>query len=355
VNPADVNDDGPFPFTANPDNTGMVQLTSHEGNDVNAIYSPDGNTIVWVSDRTGSYQIWTMNADGTNKQQITQGPKIHGWPQWSPDSSKLVYWGYDEAAEMHTITTCNADGSNEKDLVGPQPGRLDRPTFRPNDGAYIAYAAQDGPNLGDWDIWVISADGSQTYKLTDNDVMNTNPLWRPDGMVISYKAAPSGDYTMTLQEFVLLENGFENPVIRGWDGIQGAQAVEWSPDGSSISYTAETLKNASGEDRVSYAAIVDDVHMTGPNTSGTPKDMSKGMTLGDRGPRFSPDGSKVVFWAWDQAYNATLWLNNADGSGIRRLTESGPDMFPTWHPSGASILFESFRSGNSDIWTIPVE
>jgi Tol biopolymer transport system component len=130
---------------------------------------------------------------------------------------------------------------------------------------------------------------------------------------------------------------------------------DWSPDGRFITYTAEAVTSASGEDRVSYLTMVEDVSLIGSKTSGTPIMLSKGLTLGDRGPRFSPDGTQVVFWAWDQAYHATLWLARVDGSKTRRLTSVGFDMYPSWHPDGQTILFESGRGGNLNIWTMAVD
>jgi TolB protein len=292
-----------------------------------------------------------MNRDGSNKRQITHGPAIHGWPQWSPDGTKLVYWGFNENNGESTISVCNEDGTDEFTLAGPQPGRLDRPAWRP-DGNYIAYASQV---QGNWDIWVAAADGSQSYRMTYDAQMETNPLWSPDGLSIAYKVAPGKEYNLTIENFINLENGFANPEFRIWDGIKSIQMNEWSPDGQYITYTAEAVTNGSGEDRVSYVAVVEDVYMQGSKTSGTPIVLSQNLTLGDRGPRFSPDGSQIVFWAWDQAYNATLWLAKTDGSQIQRLTSNGFDMYPSFSPDGETILFESGRSGNFDIWIMALD
>jgi Tol biopolymer transport system component len=106
---------------------------------------------------------------------------------------------------------------------------------------------------------------------------------------------------------------------------------------------------------VSYVAVVEDVSMKGSRTSGTPVVLSGGRTLGDRGPVFSPDGTRVAFWSWDTAYRATLWVAGRDGSNLRQLTGAGHDMYPGWSPDGRALLFESSRGGSLDIWTIGVE
>jgi Tol biopolymer transport system component/secreted PhoX family phosphatase len=352
MNPGDPQVKAPVPLPPNNDNSQMVQLTSDPGSDTNAAYSPNGQSIAWTSNRSGTYQIYTMNADGSNKQQITAGPAIHGWPQWSPDGTQLVYWGFNETTGQSNISICAADGSNAIDLVTSSAGRMDRPAWRP-DGAYIGYAAADAQ--GNWDIWVITVDGSQSWRLTSDAQMETNPLWSPDGMVIAYKVAPNKAYNLTIENFIKVDNGFDNPEYLEWDSIKSIQMNDWSPDGQYITYTAEVNTNASGEDRISYVALVEDVSMDGPTVSGTPVLLSGGLTLGDRGPRFSPDGSQVVFWAWDQASAATLWLAAADGSHTRRLTTGGFDMYPAWSPDGQTIVFESGRSGNFDIWKMAMD
>jgi Tol biopolymer transport system component len=351
MDPADPKIDTPVPMPLNSSADQLIQLTRDPGMDTNALFSPDGRTIVWTSNRSEGFQIWAMNRDGSDKKQITQGPAIHGWPQWSPDGTKLLYWGFNHETGESTLSTCHADGTKVVNLV-TSAGRLDRPAWHPK-GKYIAYAAQDAED--NWDLWVAVSDGSAFYRMTHDTQMETNPLWRPDGQAIAYKVAPNKAYNLTIENFIHLAKGFDVPEYRLWDGIKSIQMNDWSPDGRFIAYTAEAVTSASGKDRVSYLAMVEDISLTGGKTSGTPVILSKGLTLGDRGPRFSPDGTRVVFWAWDQAYHATLWLAQADGSKTRRLTMGGFDMYPSWHPGGREILFESGRNGNLDIWTMAVD
>jgi Tol biopolymer transport system component len=351
MDPADLKIGTPVPLPLNSSADRLVQLTHNSGTDTNAIFSPDGRTIAWTSDRREGFQIWTMGRDGSNKRQITHGPAIHGWPQWSPDGTKLLYWGFDRDTGESTLSTCRVDGTKVVDLL-TSPDRLDRPVWHPA-GKYIAYAAQDARD--NWDIWVAAADGSAFYRMTRDAQMETNPLWSPDGQAIAYKVAPNGTYNLTVENFMDLAKGIDTPEYRLWDGIKSIQMNDWSPDGRFIAYTAEAVTGASGEDRVSYLAMVEDVSLTGSKTSGTPVMLSEGFTLGDRGPRFSPDGTRVVFWAWDQAYRATLWLARVDGSKTQRLTSVGFDMYPSWHPDGQTILFESGRGGNLNIWTMAVD
>ncbi|MGD9186575.1 MAG: hypothetical protein PVI89_00090, partial [Desulfobacteraceae bacterium] len=133
--------------TENEPSLSMTRLTEDTGSDTGGEWSPDGTKIAWVSNRSGGYQIWTMNADGSDKTQVTQEPATHGWPRWSPDSTRLVFWGYDAASGNHSIVTSLADGSDAKTIV-TSDDYLDRPDWHPN-GHDIAYAAVTD---GNWDI-----------------------------------------------------------------------------------------------------------------------------------------------------------------------------------------------------------
>ena len=347
--PADAAVD--LPATSTTENgLALTQLTANGGCDTNALWSPDGEKIAWVSDRSGRNQIWVMSADGSQQQQVTFGPNIHGWQMWSPDSSRLVYWGYDETSQQSSIATVLVDGSDKIVLIESDEA-LDRPEYSP-DGQYIAYAAESD---GNWDIWMVRSDGSEFFQLTTDPQMETNPLWRPDGMVLAYKACASGAYSLCTEEFLTFENGFNSPTIYRWNGPQSIQMYDWSPDGTKITYTAEIVTNASGEDRTSYLAVVDQVTLANKNTTNIADVLSNGNTLGDRGPVFSPDGEQIAFWAWDKSYRATLWIADADGSNLYQLTTQGFDSYPRWHPNGDVLVFESQRTGNSDIWTVEVE
>ena len=317
---------------------GMQRLTQSRSQDQNAIWSPDGETIAFVSDRSGRTQIWLMAKDGSGQRQLTRGGAVHGWPQWHPDGSALVVWSYDPAAARHSIKTIDANSGEQSTLVSSTE-MVDRPVFDP-DGEHIAYAAE---TKGNWDIWLVSVADGEKIRLTNGAQMESNPLWTADGKLLSYKVAPAtGIYSLTGQNFMSFENGLANPTIHQWNGPESVQMNHWSPDGSRIAYTAEVITGSSGNELVSYAAVVSDLSLDQATaTASTSLLLAKGCTLGDRGPVFSPDGSKVAFWGWHKNGTASIWLYDLRNHELTRLTDNGIDMYPQWSPDGKRLVFET--------------
>jgi TolB protein len=292
-----------------------------------------------------------MEKEGNNQRQLSQGSAVHGWPQWSPDGTAIVVWSYDPANRTHGVKIINVHDGTEHNLVTSRE-MLDRPAFHPN-GDLVAYAAQW---KGNWDIWLVRITDGKTIRLTNEPQMESNPLWSIDGKFLSYKVAPAtGIYSLTGQNFMTFENGYENPSIHVWNGPESVQMNHWSPDGRKIAYTAEVISDTAGRDQVSYAAMVSDLNLDKKiATASSSRLLAKGCSLGDRGPVFSPDGNQVAFWAWNRNNTASIWLYDVQNATSSSLTSDGIDMYPQWSPDGSTILFESFIDGQIDLVTLPI-
>jgi Tol biopolymer transport system component len=130
------------------DGSGLTRLTSGEGDNAYSAFSPDGSKIVFTSDRTGTRQVWLMNADGSGQQQLTFDAQTKDQvPDWSPDGSKIAY-----LADTHGVA----------DIVNPSWG----------------------------DIWVMYADGSNQHPIT-HDATDYGTAWSPDGSRIATMDMPS--------------------------------------------------------------------------------------------------------------------------------------------------------------------
>ncbi len=332
-----------------------IRLTTNAAMDINPVWSPKGNQIVWVSNRSGFYHLWVMNSDGTGKRALTSGPIQFGWPLWSPDGTRVLFQGFDENSKEYLIGHVDVDDPTDVVVVTQGADVLDRPCWSP-DGKFIAYASEVE---GNWDIYVVSIDGKTSYRLTNRPAMETNPLWSPDGKIIAFKRGGSGNYALTVEDFITFGSDLSKPLIHEWPGPQSIQMNSWSPNGRWIAYTAEAINGASGKDRVSYVAVISDMAIPqedGSNATALNTSLiSQGLTLGDRGPVFSPDSKKVAFWAWDKSFGSSIWVYDLDTKQAKQLTSGGFDLNPKWSPDSRQLVFESSRNGNIDIWVITLD
>jgi Tol biopolymer transport system component len=94
---------------------------------VTPAWSPDGTKIAFSMNRTGVYQIWVMNADGTEQVQLTHSSVYETNPVWSPDGSKIA-WLSDRPGPGQAIWIMDADGQNQMSLTAGN-GSIAWPTW----------------------------------------------------------------------------------------------------------------------------------------------------------------------------------------------------------------------------------
>lgn len=159
-------------YKVNADGTDRTQLTNSNSDDAFPTWSPDGDKIAFASDRNGNdfeYQIFTMDTDGSNVQQITSGVTLNSYapaPRWSPDGSKLVF-----ATDNGSIVTIDSDGSNLQQVT--DDSEMDQtPAWSP-DGSEIVFERNG-------DIYTKNADGSgSATQLTTDSGSDIEPFWSP--------------------------------------------------------------------------------------------------------------------------------------------------------------------------------
>ena len=173
-------------FTVNPDGSDVDQVTDGIlGNNV-ASWSPDGTQLVFNSGREGGVQIWVTDADGGNPHPITDTPPgvLNTSPQWSPRGDRIVFGSTRECIErpLPVLETCGV--SSELYTMRPDGTDIKRLTFSSGpdsygtwspDGNKIAFSrgAADGAT-----IWVMNADGSDQHQISDGP-FDTFPVYFP--------------------------------------------------------------------------------------------------------------------------------------------------------------------------------
>jgi Tol biopolymer transport system component len=188
------------------------------------------------------------------------------------------------------------------------------------------------------DVYVVNADGSQLRRLTNDPHSDFDPAWSPGGKLIAYRHQDGMD--PSAEVYVMNADGSKAHGVSNQHGADWGPT--WSPDGTNVLWNCQ--RDLPYGLRACLAA---------PDGGGLrviPADIWVEY------PAWSPDGKKIAFMSQepdasgnDPNYN--IFVMNADGTGISRLTDTqGSDGFPAWSPDGGKISFSSTRSdcGNSD-------
>ena len=209
-------------------------------------WSPDGSKILF----TLNNEIYVMNADGSNKIQLTDDLGSDSSPTWSPDGTKIAFASRRSIDfNVSQIYLMNADGNSQARLTNYQtcPDDCAEPTWSP-DGTRIAFATfqrvVDGGTLVPDDIYVMNADGSNQINLTDSEHHDGSPTWSPDGTEIGFTRQPSftpvdewdlGNLDQ-VEIFVMNANG--SSLTRLTNNAAEDFDPAWSPDGSKLAFAS---------------------------------------------------------------------------------------------------------------------
>lgn len=161
----DTNRTTPYPF-------GLRRLTTHAAEDVGPSWSPDGTRIAFASARSGTWDIYLMDASGGNVLRLSTHPRTdysHS-PSWSPDGNRIAFVGSRE--NDRNIYVMNSDGTKIQRLT-THPAADVGPSWSP-DGKRIAFASK---REGNWDIYVIDANGGNIQRLTHSPWKDFSPEW----------------------------------------------------------------------------------------------------------------------------------------------------------------------------------
>ena len=170
-----------------------VAITHNSAKDLSPAWSPDGRRIAFESNRDGGWEIYVMNADGSDVVQLTNNRGWDGGPAWSPDGRRIAF--VSDRDGDREIYVMNADGSNIVQLTN-NPSFDTDPAWSP-DGRRIAFTSDWD---GDFDIYVMNTDGSNVVQLTNNRGSDLAPAWSPDGRRIAFVSDRDGDWDIYVMD-----------------------------------------------------------------------------------------------------------------------------------------------------------
>jgi len=256
-----------------------------------ASWSPDGKTIVFVSNISGRNNLWVMPSTGGWPTQLTVSDQRQTAPTWSPD------------------------------------------------GKWIAYQSDyDGDEQ--WDIFMVSPKTGQVVNLTHTrEIAEMNPGWSPDSRYLAYTVKPKTSSVFEIDVFDMLMRDVKH-VTSGTPADKMNSSPIWSHDGKKIVYSQEQAK---GTDSNIFIADV----ATGQSTLLTPHDGELIYYAND----ISPDGKKLLITSnaangyenvglLDIATKKTSWLT-------KDKWEISGDSFS---PDGQSVIWTANVDGNIGIY-----
>ncbi len=241
-------------------------------------------------------QICIMNADGTNRRQITESDATTFYASLSIGGD-MVYFSSRESGQFQ-IYAVRPNGKEFKRLTRV-PGSFYAPELSPN-GQWIVMT-KDGDG-----IWLMKPDGTNPHALTDKD--DIDPTWSADGSMIAFASSRSGPR----QLFVMNADGSNIRQVTDLKDMGGRSS--WSPDGTKLTFYAGPEGN-----RNIYVINVDGTNLVQLTDGGD-----------NLGPSWSPDGNWIAFTSFRDGNNE-IYVMHPDGTGVKNLTNnSGSDWQPRW-------------------------
>jgi Tol biopolymer transport system component len=277
--------------------------------------------------------IYLVNDDGSGLRPLTPISAAAGPMAWSPDGSKLAFTrttgGPTFATDTQDLYVMRADGTQERRLFACALGCRE-PAWSP-DGQWIAFVWRD-------DIYAIHPDGSRLRRLTHSQTPlgDGHPAWSPDGTRIAFIVLRVQPYDLP-GVFVMNADGSHVRRLTNCLPSCVQSLPAWSPDGRTIAFSGQT-------DVFVMAAT------GGP--SGKLTDCGAIPDCIDAlDPTWSPDGRLIVFEVERDGGRRSLYLINADGTGLRQLTFHDDDCCASWQslPSSSSTEHSSVAA-NGEIW-----
>ncbi len=265
-------------YLVDPDGGGLTRLTNNPAEDVGPAWSPDGTRLAFVSNRDGNQEIYTMNADGTGQTRLTNNPAADLEPAWSPDGTKILF-------------VSNRDGNDE--------------------------------------IYVMNADGSAQANLTNNGGDDNSPAWAPNGSGVRLLDQPRRRQDRDLP-------GERRRQRRRAADEQLRQRPR--PDvGRGPDHVPERPRRQRRNLHDERGGRLELIRLTNSVDNPATTDFNEALVF-DLDPARAPDGARIAFVSnRDGASNLDIYVMNADGSGVVRLTSHpNGDIDPAVQPRAAA-------------------
>jgi Tol biopolymer transport system component/DNA-binding winged helix-turn-helix (wHTH) protein len=377
-----------FMFTAvnsEPPAMKVVPITSAPGAETEPAFSPDGREIAFSVDENGAGANLYVKLIGSDKPlKVTQGPGRACCPAWSPDGRYLAFGRC--GGGDHGLFLVPVLGGPERKLSPHGVCTGGAISWSP-EGKFLAIADKDGRDAP-WSIFQFSLDTRESHRLTTppaHIIGDHIPAISPDGQMVAFRRIntpwSTDIYVQSLAGGDAKRVTFDSSFVNG---------IAWTGDSKSIVYASNRaggmrLWRVPASGGISEALPVGGGGALHPaisrqgdrlayqqggfhtNIWRVPVSQARGRlragaavkfiasTLGDGGPQYSPDGSKIAFHSM-RSGNGEVWLCDRECSDPIQLTSLGVlSGSPRWSPDGTRIALDVHRARNSQIFVVNAE
>jgi Tol biopolymer transport system component len=305
-------------------------------------FSPDGERIAFCRP-DGAGSIFVMGSTGESVKRLTD----FGFdPAWSPDGQTIVFSDKDgqdpwsRVVPGHLWLVPASGGGEIRQLT--REGDAVQPRFSPS-GRRIAFWGLK-PGSGQRDLWTIPAAASgepQPVPVTDDTFVDWNPVWLPDGRHLYFASERGGSmnlWRVAIDEASGRPRGEPEPITTP-SRVSGS--ISFSRDGASLMFVSSDRRSS----LVRLGLAPESGRVSQP-----PRPVFRGSRV-IYTQDISPDGEWLAFSTLGGRED--LFVVRSDGSGYRQITDDAfRDRGPRWSPDGTRIAFYSDRSGRYETWAI---
>ncbi len=366
------------------------RLTSGIGNESSPIFSPDGSNIAFTAEYDGNIDVYLVSANGGEPRRLTYHPLPDSVIGWTPDGNSLVFLSNrNSAMPTPTMFTMNVNGEGlPTELPFPMAGG--GASFSP-DGAKIAYMPL-GAAFQQWKkyrggrttkIWIGNLADSAVEEIPRQNSNDFTPMWIDDKVYflsdrnvknttlfsfdtktkkvaeaiknsgLDLKTASSGDGLIVYEQFGSInlfdpKSGKSNKININLNGDLPQvrpryERVAGRISNASISPTgARAVFEARGE------------ILSVPAEKGNARNLTNSSGVADRDPAWSPDGKWIAYFS-DASGEYEIHLRDQSGMGdVKKINLGSPSYFyePKWSPDSKKI---AFRDKRLNLWYVDID
>src|ERR1700678_714058 len=301
-----------------------IALTDENESSSHPRWSPDGKYLAFISSRAGSgddddekkgkKQVWILNREGGEAQQLTSTMQDVDRFAWSPASDRLVLVMQDASPEEIEGAANKAKDSKAKPK--PRPWVIDRMHFKEDEIGYLDRRRTH--------LYVFTTGDHKQRQITAGHYDDDDPAWSPDGTKIAFasnRSAPEPDLNYNKDIWVVEAGNSDQgkALVQVTTNVGTEDAPAWSPDGRWIAYTTQLEPELFQYSTIQIAVS--------PATGGAANVLTRKLDRNSTIPRFSADGKWIYFIADDDGTQNLMRVPAMGGEitrpiGGRRMVQS---------------------------------